>query len=188
MLICFVYQGLTEKVHDVWGVNTNKSHWLWFIVKPILESEEKQAFEFRDAQEKNPQTDNMYTKAKHGRYEEKGDYSDDFSDEDEFTGAIHAPSAPVVAGVKRYRAVIRPYWTPAEEHPALKIYQSSDGKMTGTCILVGKWYDLMRPRNDESLKIPAVVCNPTPGDYNVNLANSTRRLFISGGAAWSSGL
>ena len=57
MLICFVYQGLTEKVHDVWGVNTNKSHWLWFIVKPILESEEKQAFEFRDAQEKNPQTD-----------------------------------------------------------------------------------------------------------------------------------
>lgn len=184
------FQGLSEKVHDVWGVNTNKSHWLWFIVKPIPEGQaKKKDFEFVKSVPPNPHTDNIYTSSKHGRYEEKYDDSDDFSDgqEDEFTGALHAPAAPA-GGPQRYRVVIRPYWTPAEEHPALKIYQSPDSKMVGTCILVGKWYDLMRPRNDESLKIPEVVCNPTPGDYNVNLANSTRRLFISGGAAWSYGL
>lgn len=184
------FQGLSEKVHDVWGVNTNKSHWLWFLVKPIEEGEEKKAFDFVKPRPDDPHSTNLYTLAKHGRYENK--YADDFSDEeedDEFTGALHQAQAPAPAGgAKRYRVIIRPYWTPAEEHPALSIYQSSDSAMTGTCILVGKWYDMQRPRTDDGLKITKVVCDPQPGDHNVNLANSTRRLFIDGGAAFSYGL
>lgn len=185
------FQGLSEKVHDVWGVNTNKSHWLWFIVKPIPVGAEGKAFDFADPKVKNPHDKNLYTSADHRRMEKKyrkdpSDFSDDDEDDgnsdQEFTGALHAPAAGA------YRLVIRPYWTPAEEYPALEIYQSQDKKMIGTCILVGKWYDLMRPRNDEGLRISKVVCDPKVADYNVNLANSTRRLFISGGAAWSYGL
>jgi hypothetical protein len=183
------FQGLTEKVHDVWGVNTNKSHWLWFIVKPIAVGDEGKAFEFVKNVPPNPQTANLYTTADHRRMEKKYRLDDDFSDGDnsgeeveEFTGAIHQPKGAT------YRLVIRPYWTPAEEHPALPIYQSKDGAVTGSCILVGKWYDMMRPRNDEGLSLSKVVCDPAPADHNKNLANSTRRLFISGGAAWSYGL
>lgn len=186
------FQGLSEKVHDVWGVNTNKSHWLWFIVKPIDAKDKDKAFEFKDPKEKDSHATNLYTMADHRRMEKKyrsaedlDDFSDGGSDDsNEFTGALHKPAA----GSSQYRLAIRPYWTPAEEYPAVEIYQSPDTTMTGTCILAGKWYDMMRPRNDEGLRIPKVVCDPAIGDYNVNLANSTRRLFISGGAAWSYGL
>jgi len=185
--VSLISQGLTEKVHDYWGMATKKGQWLWFTAKPIKKADKDKAFEKPDPQ-KAP-----YTASRHAGAPEKksrgavsfiDEDSDDGQSESDEDGKYHHPSTRALhvpaAGGGSHVLVVRPFYTDKGEYPPLAAY--SEGDLIGTCIFVGHWFDdkqgTVNQVNPVLLSTPDNKTLDAVAAADSLLLKSNRRLFI----------